>query len=663
MKPAPVGRVAAVEPASRGQREGPEDNFEKIFQLLASALEFIREKQPQPIRDFEVIQREYEAIGFEIRNLGNEDQDQLAQLSLKVDDLGKRALTFGKRCHGLSNIYDNLRVLYQKQLKSAGLAENKVDSLSLFARECLEKERANFLGALTNDPRVCALLRKLDPKFYDDLNYHMRESFDKKLKLIEGLSDKKPTCFICYNVDEKDVVDWVRGVLIDDLREIGVIPVWSKHHLFAGDSVSRFMERASTEDFTAVVCTPALIQKYQNDKKSGVAVEIKEIREHRLKQRKDTTIPIIFKSNGQNPNEVNPLSGGVAFWVESSLKNYLGILNFFASLKAKDRGHCREIAERYIREVEQDGVKYLENLLQPRMQPRIPFHQKLDFLYSSRDLRGEVVEEMEIVLWSKIRLERVRNEKLSSQIGKLTVYGMDLDQFVRPYLTEVIGRVQKESLWWLDSKYSLQLQLSAQIFYELGAFDDAISIYQTLLKHDHFNDDMHSKLGRIFQVLGRPKDAEKEFLAARFWRKNSCLIVDYANFLFQQNRYDEAIAQLMKIKPCDEELMTYRGVLCSELVEGLDLREKMTYRYAEKGLLCSELAEELEHRENLTIPTDQLAYFLLAKAYLKTNQLQKADESCRLLKEQVLVHPSSLGSRMCELLHIELGGKDAPNKE
>ncbi|PCI78248.1 hypothetical protein COB21_01055 [Candidatus Aerophobetes bacterium] len=91
-----------------------------------------------------------------------------------------------------------------------------------------------------------------------------------------GSDNEIPTCFICFNVDEGDVGDFLREKLVVDLKLAG----FNVHFCFDGlnysDDLYRFMDQAYSSDKVVVVCTPALQDKV-NARVKGVSYEVDKI--------------------------------------------------------------------------------------------------------------------------------------------------------------------------------------------------------------------------------------------------------------------------------------------------------------------------------------------------------------------------------------------------
>lgn len=83
---------------------------------------------------------------------------------------------------------------------------------------------------------------------------------------------KKPSAFVSYSWDSDEHKDWVCN-LATRLRNEGIDVTLDQWHLFPGDPLPEFMERAVREnDFVLLVCTPNFKEKADN-RKGGVGYE------------------------------------------------------------------------------------------------------------------------------------------------------------------------------------------------------------------------------------------------------------------------------------------------------------------------------------------------------------------------------------------------------
>lgn len=352
--------------------ESPQDNFEAIFLLLGEALKCIRKYQLRAMQELGVvaIQRNYEEIANEIRTLRNESRMEDSRVTALLDRFdalvsAREALCNTEGYVKLCWIYRQLRDLYNEELSSIRPQEATF-SVEPSGKTVDEKlPVCNFLGLLEESPA----LKGLSPKLHGPLNDKMREAFVQTIPWIRKQigSRGNPTCFICFNTSEKDVIKWLNDVLIPDLKSIGVWPICSKEYLAAGSDLEEFQERAGKEDFAIVLCTPELHRKYLNQPHSGVAVEIGYM-QGRFEQKKGTTIPILLKRDGAgDPNDVNPFKDHLAnpFAVLAPLNNYSGILELFVTL-LNNSGPLilhRKLAAESIKTIKSEGIRVLENLL------------------------------------------------------------------------------------------------------------------------------------------------------------------------------------------------------------------------------------------------------------------------------------------------------------
>ena len=91
----------------------------------------------------------------------------------------------------------------------------------------------------------------------------IRIAFEKYLHGLEKLSPKidKPTCFICFNVEEEDVNKWLENTLVPDLDRIGIKPIFCFSDLGPSKELSAFQGLIRQSNLVIVICTPLLKKK------------------------------------------------------------------------------------------------------------------------------------------------------------------------------------------------------------------------------------------------------------------------------------------------------------------------------------------------------------------------------------------------------------------
>lgn len=133
----------------------------------------------------------------------------------------------------------------------------------------------------------------------------IRSAFKEALKQLAQISTVKsrPSCFICYNVDEKDVVRWLKKVFVPDLESAGIEPVISFRELLFGTSLNAFQVKIRHTDKVAVLCTPALKKKCEDrvENPTGSAGEIRlAIERFNDKKFHNSIFPVFLKGERQD---------------------------------------------------------------------------------------------------------------------------------------------------------------------------------------------------------------------------------------------------------------------------------------------------------------------------------------------------------------------------
>ena len=93
----------------------------------------------------------------------------------------------------------------------------------------------------------------------------------------QSSQERAPTCFICFNVEEKDVGKWLEHTLVPDLDKTGVKPLFCFRDLGPGKELNNFQGAIRNADQVIIICTPDLKQKCDKRIKApiGVALEIR----------------------------------------------------------------------------------------------------------------------------------------------------------------------------------------------------------------------------------------------------------------------------------------------------------------------------------------------------------------------------------------------------
>ena len=174
------------------------------------------------------------------------------------------------------------------------LAEHHPDPLLCF-------KKAEELVKKTSDPFALPhFLEKLDrnrliqlrqtTRYPEDLEKFIlqkdavRMTFEKCLAALNQHSSqtKAPNCFICFNVEEADVGRWIEQVLVPDLDQMGIQPLFCFKDLNHGEGeLNNFQGLIRRADQVMIVCTPDLKRKCKEREKNpvGVAQEIHLVKE------------------------------------------------------------------------------------------------------------------------------------------------------------------------------------------------------------------------------------------------------------------------------------------------------------------------------------------------------------------------------------------------
>jgi hypothetical protein len=660
------------------QEDGLEDRFVAIARLFAEARKCIVRLGLDKVPDVKAMQREYHLIAHEIDLMPLADKvdacrftylcDRVCELSNNsLGSFNRQATVYGSG--ELEQIYAKLLKIYDEVLSDVSrnspvdlieTAPLSVASTPLSEFGAVIREQGNFLGLWVEDKGICKQLEEhLSTRFFDLLNNRIREKFNEKVEKIKGLSDKISSCFICYNTGEPEVKAWLRKVLVPDLWRIGVKPIWSGDNLYIGADIHQFEKRAKSADFAIVICTPKLHEKYTKDKTkgdpanySGVTREI----DHMIERSKDTTIPVLFKSDpGKATNHVNPFQGPEKepFAVFAPLDNYAGILKLFAALKSEGKDSCRTIAEIYIQELKSHGAYHLGCYLD--LQIKDPALRSLsrgtsEMKKQDADSSEKHRQFFEGHFCSRLNDERrhprlqnmctVQDKNVKSRTFNCTLFTSDLPfvKFFYEHFCQSRRPFDQDRPLMMPPRLSQllygKLQV-AKIYYELGSFEDAIPLYQEILTLKHDNNTAHCNLGRIYHIKGELTKAEDRFVnAIRLSEANSCAYVEFGNFLMCQERYREAIDCLIKIPVGDSSILTYT--------------------YVDFPALYEELNEIIKVQGILNIRADLFAHFLLAKAYFKLNQKGEAEKACVVVKSLSALTNMDLDKTLLAVLERDL---------
>jgi tetratricopeptide (TPR) repeat protein len=130
----------------------------------------------------------------------------------------------------------------------------------------------------------------------------IRMEFENYLALLNhhSLKIQAPTCFICFDIEEADVANWIEHILVPDLDTIGIKPVFCLRDFGTGKELNPFQGLIRGADQVIVICTPHLKQKCDARKKAptGVAQEIRLcIERYNDADKYETIFPLYLKGD------------------------------------------------------------------------------------------------------------------------------------------------------------------------------------------------------------------------------------------------------------------------------------------------------------------------------------------------------------------------------
>ena len=196
----------------------------------------------------------------------------------------------------------NLSVSVKCLKKAETLTQEKAEAFDRFAMvNFLQMLDRNHLEQIlerlsNNDPNIEYVEKTLLKKDA------IRIAFEECSHGFGRLSPKinKPTCFICFNVEERDVSKWLENTLVPDLDRIGIKPIFYLSDLGPGKELSVFQGLIRQSDLVIVVCTPLLKKKCDACLKNpiGVVQEIRlAIERYNDADKYETIYPIYLKGN------------------------------------------------------------------------------------------------------------------------------------------------------------------------------------------------------------------------------------------------------------------------------------------------------------------------------------------------------------------------------
>ena len=256
---------------------------------------------------------------------------------------------------------------------------------AILSVRCLEKAEAlimeetktsdpfaisNFLEMLDREPleQLLNMFSSYDPSFeYLEKillkKDFIRITFEDCLYNLGKLSPKpsRPTCFICFNVEEKDIGKWLESTLVPDLDRVGIEPIFPLRDLGPGKERNAFQGKIRRSDLVIVVCTPLLKDKCdaQGNVLDEVAQEIRlAIGRYNDADKYETIYPIYLKGDRGSscPSDFFEPIVGTEFSIldkstESSVFNYYSnAFKLFGNMCDIPIKKSREIKEQFLSE-------------------------------------------------------------------------------------------------------------------------------------------------------------------------------------------------------------------------------------------------------------------------------------------------------------------------
>ena len=225
--------------------------------------------------------------------------------------------------------------------------------------EMLDRELlGQLLNMLSNDGHSIEYLENFLIK-----KDNIRKAFERHLHELGNLSTKPEmsTCFICFNLEEKDIGKWLENILVPDLDRIGIKSIFCLRDLGPGKELNAFQGLIRQSDLVIVVCTPLLKRKCDARCRMpvGVAQEIRLVIERYNDVGKYETIyPIYFKGDRKSscPSEfLEPILGTRFSILDKSTESsvftyYSNAFELFGEMRGITRERSREIKKKFLSE-------------------------------------------------------------------------------------------------------------------------------------------------------------------------------------------------------------------------------------------------------------------------------------------------------------------------
>ena len=240
------------------------------------------------------------------------------------------------------------------------IKESKKESNPLCIANFLENLDRNWLSQLyhLNNDDYNGYLEKILQK-----KDAIRAAFNKSLyELKKHSTNEEPRCFICFNVEETDVQEWLSNTLVPDIERVGVKTIFAPKALKIGADLNNFQGQIRDTEFAIIACTPLLKKKFGRRIKApaGSTLEIKlALERFKDPEKYETTYLIYLKGDHQSSCPSVFLEPFFGKKLNISGKNtdfnyYSHTLNFFAWMRRVNEEKFKKIEGDFKSEVEKN---------------------------------------------------------------------------------------------------------------------------------------------------------------------------------------------------------------------------------------------------------------------------------------------------------------------
>lgn len=241
-------------------------------------------------------------------------------------------------------------------LLAAIVSENKGDFLEA-AMSYLELAEIDSPHTMACIERAYSLIEKVNILLRKDA---VRMSFEKYLSMLSQKSpqEQAPTCFVCFNVEEKDVGKWLEETLVPDLDRVDIKPIFCFRNLSQGQDLDNFQEIARSADLVIIACTPDFKTKYEERKKApvGLAQEIRMIKgRYHDEEKAHTIFPLYLKGTIEEalPTAyLQPIFGAV-FAGSSDINYFSNAFELLSAMRKVPRETARNIKKAFLQEAKE----------------------------------------------------------------------------------------------------------------------------------------------------------------------------------------------------------------------------------------------------------------------------------------------------------------------